>query len=262
MKIFNTFISGSLIFITAAGLCACKQKTPPVNDNNAKTAAINQTAKAEKQTTQAMPQKFGPYKPSDPEYVLEQFWQDIKNYKRPDIFNKTYLKEIQRQYAHTKEYTEIFNLMDEKFCSNVPDRADCQKVAKEKLDSITQEYLFKIILFSLVAGFNNQNPIKNIYSQNKTELTSIITLEMKTGLKIDVWLAKEIDDKTSLPHDNWSNIPIIYNPDENIFQWVIACFATEMGCYPDLIKSIYGEDADTDITKIEKPLENILKNWK
>ena len=47
MKTFNKFISGSLIFITAAGLCACKQKTPSVNVNNTKAAAINQTAKEE-----------------------------------------------------------------------------------------------------------------------------------------------------------------------------------------------------------------------
>ena len=263
MKIFNKFVVGtSILAVTAVNLCGNTQKTPSVSESNAKTAPITQTAKAEKQTTQAMPQKFGPYKPSDPEYVLEQLWKDIKNYKKPSAFNLKIIMEMQKRYTYTEEYTKLFNLINDQFCSNVSDKADCQKVAKEQLGSMIQEYLFKIILFSLAAGFNNQNPIKNIYSQNQTELTSIITLEMKTGLKIDFWVLKETDEKTSLPHDNYIDMTIIYNPHENIFKWVIPCLVTEMGCYPDLIKEIYGEDADTDITKIEKPLENILNNWK
>ena len=259
MKIFNTFISGSLIFITAAGLCACKQKTPSAQvgtTDSIQNQPVQDISAQSKKTGIATKQKFGPYSPSDPEYVLVQIWQGIKNNNIRSVDGLVRSAEVLRMnYILTSDYEKLSNIINDKYCSNVSDKEDCKKEAEKLLVKMVEESLFKIMLFSSVAGLYNPNPIQDIHTQLFPNDASIITLDMKTGLKIDILIVK--DTITDSSNGKWMEIPVINNPSDNIFQWVIPCIAYD--CYPNLIKSIYGENADTDISKIEQPLEEILK---
>ena len=173
---------------------------------------------------------------SSPEHGLEEFVYNLhrNNYEEyRDLYTLSHFLTALK-YKETKEYKDLENdvLKD---CKN---EDECNEIAQQ-LEKDIEHTLASIFFFSLMSNTVNPNPVVKIYKR-----ASVLTIETKTGFKLDVSLYKSpIDDK-------W-DIVNIDNPEETVFKWIIPCFTSIRACYPDLIKTIYGEDADTDIDKVE-----------
>jgi len=263
MKIFNTLTSGTLILVLSAWLFGCKQKAPSTQvgtTDSIQNQPVQNISAQSKKTVIETEQKFGPYSPSDPEYALEYF---IEHYKKGLIREGLFKKSINMlitEYSETDEYKENFESKTKPMCASRSDKENCKEELLGKLNQELYDLVLAIIFSSLESNLINPNPIQKIYVKEYLEPTiAIVTVEMKTGLKFDFsvfqWIVDKENGKTT---GKYEHILLIANPKENIFKWIIPCLQKGgiKGCYPDYIKAIYGENANTDINKLFELLEH------